>query len=31
VLADLAATDAPAFMELIRIAKDALETKAAKA
>jgi large subunit ribosomal protein L20 len=31
VLADLAATDAPAFMELIRIAKDALKTKAAKA
>lgn len=31
VLADLAATDAPAFSELVRIAQDALKTKAAKA
>jgi large subunit ribosomal protein L20 len=31
VLADLAATDAPAFSELIKIAQDALKTKAAKA
>src|ERR1017187_9237105 len=31
VLADLAVTDAPAFSELIKIAQDALKTKAAKA
>lgn len=31
VLADLAATDSPAFTELVRIAQDALKTKAAKA
>jgi len=31
VLADIAATDAPAFAELIKIAQDALKTKAAKA
>jgi large subunit ribosomal protein L20 len=31
ILADLAATDAPAFSELIKIAQDALKTKAAKA
>src|SRR5664279_446190 len=31
VLADIAATDAPAFSELIKIAQDALKTKAAKA
>src|ERR1700676_1587175 len=31
VLADLAATDASAFAELIKIAQDALKTKAAKA
>ena len=31
VLADLAATDAPAFSELIKIAQHALKTKAAKA
>ena len=31
VLADLAATDAPAFSELIKIAQAALKTKAAKA
>src|ERR1035437_5242682 len=31
VLADLAATDAPAFSELIKIAQNALKTKAAKA
>jgi large subunit ribosomal protein L20 len=31
VLADIAATDAPAFSELIKIAQNALKTKAAKA
>ena len=31
ILADLAATDAAAFTELIKIAQDALKTKAAKA
>src|SRR3977135_2030415 len=31
VLADLAATDAAAFSELVRVAQDALKTKAAKA
>ena len=31
VLADIAATDAPAFSELIKIAQDALKAKAAKA
>ena len=31
ILADLAATDAAAFSELIRIAQDALKTKSAKA
>lgn len=31
VLADIAATDAPAFSELIKIAQAALKTKAAKA
>src|SRR6266513_1089852 len=31
VLADIAATDATAFTELVRIAQDALKTKAAKA
>ncbi len=31
VLADIAATDAAAFTELIKIAQDALKTKAAKA
>jgi large subunit ribosomal protein L20 len=31
VLADLAATDAGAFTELVKIAQDALKTKAAKA
>src|SRR6201987_920600 len=31
VLADLAATDAAAFTELVKIARDALKTKAAKA
>lgn len=31
IIADLAATDAPAFAELVRIAQDALKTKAAKA
>ena len=31
VLADIAATDAPAFSELIKIAQDALKTKAAEA
>src|ERR1700757_85471 len=31
VLADIAATDAAAFGELVRIAQDALKTKAAKA
>jgi large subunit ribosomal protein L20 len=31
VLADIAATDAAAFTELVRIAQDALKTKAAKA
>jgi len=30
VLSDLAATDAPAFAELIKIAQEALKTKAAK-
>ena len=30
-IADLAATDAPAFAELVRIAQDALKAKAAKA
>src|SRR5438445_1968659 len=30
ILADLAATDAPAFAELVRVAQDALKTKAAK-
>ena len=31
VIADLAATDAPAFSELVRVAQEALRTKAAKA
>jgi large subunit ribosomal protein L20 len=31
VLADLAATDASTFSELVRVAQDALKTKAAKA
>jgi len=31
ILADIAATDATAFTELVRIAQDALKTKAAKA
>ncbi len=31
ILADLAATDAAAFTELVKIAQDALKTKAAKA
>jgi large subunit ribosomal protein L20 len=31
VLADIAATDAPTFGELVKIAQDALKTKAAKA
>jgi large subunit ribosomal protein L20 len=31
ILADLAATDAPAFGELIKVAQDALKAKAAKA
>lgn len=31
VLADIAATDATAFSELVRVAQDALKTKAAKA
>jgi large subunit ribosomal protein L20 len=31
VLADIAATDATAFTELVRVAQDALKTKAAKA
>jgi large subunit ribosomal protein L20 len=31
VLADIAATDSPAFLELVRIAQDALKTKLAKA
>src|SRR6266404_2679450 len=31
IIADLAATDSPAFAELVRLAKDALKTKAAKA
>src|SRR6516165_11344572 len=31
IIADLAATDTPAFVELIRIAQDALKAKAAKA
>ena len=31
IIADLAATDAPAFSELVRLSKDALKTKAAKA
>src|SRR5205814_372732 len=31
ILADLAATDAAAFSELVKIAQDALKTKAAKA
>jgi large subunit ribosomal protein L20 len=31
VLADIAATDATAFTELVKIAQDALKTKAAKA
>jgi large subunit ribosomal protein L20 len=31
VLADLAATDAPTFAELVKIAQSALKTKAAKA
>src|SRR5439155_7762946 len=31
IIADLAATDAAAFSELVRISKDALKTKAAKA
>jgi hypothetical protein len=31
VLADLAATDAAAFGELVKVAQDALKTKAAKA
>jgi large subunit ribosomal protein L20 len=31
VLADIAATDAPTFLELVKIAQGALKTKAAKA
>src|ERR1044071_3747748 len=31
ILADLAATDAPAFTELVKVAQNALKTKAAKA
>jgi large subunit ribosomal protein L20 len=31
ILADLAATDAPTFAELVKIAQNALKTKAAKA
>jgi large subunit ribosomal protein L20 len=31
IIADLAATDTPAFAELVRIAQDALKAKAAKA
>ena len=31
ILADIAATDAAAFSELVRVAQDALKTKAAKA
>ncbi|MBK9138023.1 MAG: 50S ribosomal protein L20 [Verrucomicrobia bacterium] len=31
IIADLAATDAGAFAELVRVAKEALQTKAAKA
>lgn len=31
ILADIAATDATAFSELVRVAQDALKTKAAKA
>jgi large subunit ribosomal protein L20 len=31
IIADLAATDAPAFGELVKIAQNALKTKAAKA
>ncbi len=31
ILADLAATDANAFTELVKVAQDALKTKAAKA
>ena len=31
ILADLAATDTPAFTELVKVAQDALKTKAAKA
>ena len=31
ILADLAATDAPAFSELVKVAQNALKTKAAKA
>jgi large subunit ribosomal protein L20 len=31
VIADIAATDAPAFSELVKIAQNALKTKAAKA
>ena len=31
ILADLAATDAPTFLELVKIAQGALKTKAAKA
>src|SRR5271170_8431282 len=31
VLADMAATDAPAFAQLVKIAQDALKSKAAKA
>jgi large subunit ribosomal protein L20 len=31
ILADIAATDAAAFTDLIKVAQDALKTKAAKA
>jgi large subunit ribosomal protein L20 len=31
ILADIAATDAPAFAEIIKVAQQALQTKAAKA
>jgi large subunit ribosomal protein L20 len=31
ILADLAATDSPAFAELVRVAQDALKTKTTKA
>ena len=31
ILADLAATDAPAFTELVKIVQNALKTKAGKA